>query len=820
MADSLLALLLATSFLSSPTEARAGTDRFGDPLPPGALARLGTVRFRHGQVTKRIAFSPNGKLLLSANSRNGIRLWDAASGRLLNSFPEPRGVWDLAFTPDSKALFAANAFTGEGPRLVSAATGQELRRFKTRGQPSGLALSADGKKVAAGDGDEVAIWDVASAKELHRLEDVGGIIYTVAFSPDGKCLVAGTVDGAVLVWDFQPGKVLHRLKLHKSIVWSVCFSHDGKLLASASEDGTICVRNMPDATARWRCAIKAGMYSLAFSPDGTQLASGGLDGCVRLFEPGTGKEMRQWRVYTQSLQCVTFSPDGKVLATAGGWDHAIRLWDPATERSVHPVVGHTGTVDMVRFTPDGKGLTSWGRDRKLLTWDLARGIQLGKCLDVPADLSPPGVRALSPGGEIFAVAEHDNGIKQTIQLWNTRTGQKLHTLRRHDNLINSVAFSPDGKRLVSAGDDSRMCLWDVQSGQKLFDKAIPCDSVTFSPTGSNLTALGTDGRICLFDAADLKEIRRWSLVEEPLQGLASSGDGTLLASRSPQAVHVWHVASGKEYRRLSVEIYKGNFALSPDGRYVATTHGEYQALPGGGTQEVWKIEVWELASGRVVWHSAVPEGWFWCLAFASDGRTLATGSGNSDILIWDLTGRMRGRQLQPAHPTAAELQRYWTELAGDGPRASAALWALVAAPEQAVQLLAQRLHTPPAPDPERVAQLISDLDDKRFDTRQRATHELRQLAELAEAQLEKAGVRQGSLEFRKRLEQLRDYLAGPITEPDRLRTVRAVEVLEQIATPEARRLLHRISVDTPDTLLARTARKAVIRLARQALTPP
>jgi hypothetical protein len=326
-----------------------------------------------------------------------------------------------------------------------------------------------------------------------------------------------------------------------------------------------------------------------------------------------------------------------------------------------------------------------------------------------------------------------------------------------------------------------LSLWAPDSGKKICD--LPREKtaggtygLAFSPDGRTLAAgeldksnvairlwrLGADGNLA---AAALIPTRH----RERLWALAYSPDGqTLASSGADDTVCLWETATGGERRHFTGHDDAGHPALLRDG-------------------------------------SA------WSLSFSGDGRRLAAGNGDTTVLVWDVTGRLAdGLRLRPAKPTDAELQALWADLADDAARADRAVWTLAAAPEQALPLLRRELRSPPGPaeTKARVDRCIADLDNDAFAVREAASAELRRLGEAAEPALRAAATRTKSAEVRSRAGQLLDAIrnAGDNPTGPTLQSVRALRVLGQIDTPEARHLLAALAAGDPAARLTQEAR--------------
>lgn len=782
----------------------AKRDRFGDSLPPAALGRLGTVRFRHGFVTHKIAISPDGKVLASGGRFPGLRFWDAETGRPLHQPAFPTSVRGMSFSQDGKFLIIGGTLS-----VVEVSSGKEVRRFQSLGGQDCLAISPDGALVAADDNDSsIDLWDFAGGTKIRQFQGHSSYILNVAFSPSGKMLASASRDKTVRLWDVASGRQLRRFDEKKEVA-AVAFSPDGKVLAWAGDQPAIRLWRMDRGVDPQSVDTPGGpAFAIAFSPDSKLLVSGGYDGSLTLWDVEQMRIQRRWSAHIYPVNSVAFFPGGKTLASTAGSDGAIRIWETATGKAIHPRVGHTSRVDILRFSPDGKKLRSFARDLRALEWDLTSGTEK-ELLRTPPRLPFRGwplATAVSDNFQVLAFAGcYDSYGKSDahVRVYDLTGKQLCFWNGSSDGLSRGFALSADGKHAAAGGSDG-IHVWKVSAGEKLAHLPMSHKEInflTFSSRGELLASAGREGTLRLWDLNTKKELRHWRHQAQGNLGggLVFSPDDRLVAAPG-SPIGVWQVSSGREFRQFATTDGATTLAFSPTARALAAAEVLAVPRPDGYDEFVGRVTVWEMSSGQVIDRFESKDDWICSLQFSPEGKVLASGVGDSTIRLWDLAA-----EVSHGPHKSEELNKNWEALRGPAPRAARAIWALTADPAQVIPLLKSRLQPVSPVDPDRINQWLADLKSERFQVREKATAQLIEIAELAEKPLRAAIAIPTSLDFRARVERLLDRLAAPISDPSRLRAVRAVEVLENIGTTEARALLETLAGGAPEALLTREA---------------
>jgi WD40 repeat protein len=325
-----------------------------------------------------------------------------------------------------------------------------------------LAFDRDGKRLAAGSYGQVVVWDMDNAGPIKLLTNVLGAVNDLKFSPDGSLLaVAGgqpSAKGDLRIYRVSDWTLLGTLRGHDDVIFSIAFSPDGKRLVSASFDHTLRLWDVDTQRAvRTYPHHSDFVYSVAFAPGGKQIVSASKDRTVQLFDADTGKSVYTFSGMEQDVMAVAVRPDGKRVVSSG-FESGIWWWDAQSGEKVKVQAGHGVAVHELCFSKDGKRLVSAGADRTARTWDGATGAAL-KTIVVGSSVYAV---AISPGGKTIATGSFDG----LVRLWDEATGRHLVTLLAITGANDQpdwIALTPEG---YATGSDRLLSLGRWRTGSK------------------------------------------------------------------------------------------------------------------------------------------------------------------------------------------------------------------------------------------------------------------------------------------------------------------------------------------------------------------
>lgn len=808
----------------SPVEPKERVDRLGDPLPAGALLRLGTLRHRDisGMFGTRLLLSDGKTLLFSGPNdvRAELHWMDTTTGRITESWPAPKGLTACGFAPDGRlALFAGDTTL----RLWDLTTRKEVRAFESKGKLNGqvnAAFAPDGHVVvttisANGTPGLVRVWDVKIGRQLWELGKWGAFTgqFMAGFLPDGQTLVfLDHANNRVSLRDRMTGRVLRSFDtMPTAESRSSGLSPDGKALLMGTSGPSVRVWDI--ATGEERAPLgghKGQAHTFGFGRDGRTVLTGGQDSFVLVWDWPTGKLRRKIDLKERGAGNLAVSVDGKRAEITTSPESVPQWFDLETGKELPRLAeAHNGPVWGIAIAPDGR-LVSAGYDTMFRVWDLDSGRQLH---EHPTEDSMGAYSlALSADGRLVATGEYNHG---TIRVHERDTGRLVRAIKTSGNSMTGVAFAPTGGQLLAIGvradqtgsgaSDRFVGLWDVKTGKEMrrFEGGA---GPVFSPDGRLLAAF-VDQRPKLWDVE--------TGLEMPLEAakchgeLTFSPDGRLLAANEADNIVLWEIASGQVCCRIDpgVNGFQDRLRFSPDGRRIARSNG-------GG------VQLFDALGGRHI-HSFIGHlRSVTKLAFTPDGRRLASASYDTTVLIWDVAGTV-GPVKSDGRPDAVAVTAAWGDLAGaDAKAVYRAIGLLVEAPAQAVPFLRQRLK--PAAvvvQPKQVQNWIEELDSDEFATRAAASEKLENAGGPAEQGIRQALSAGPSLEARRRLEGILKKLRG-VPAPETLRVLRAVQALELIGSPEAQAALETLAGGAAGAWETRHAQAALARLKKRAASAP
>ncbi len=811
----LLMAVLSAGLAAEPAEDKDGrVDRAGDPLPPRAVCRLGTLRLMHGGSVNAGVFAPDGHRFASVANDGSVVVWAWPSGKALHTFQfAVRLTPRLCFSPDGRYLAAHEFKTMEVWDLTE---GKSVLRTAATQLPT---FTPDASRVAWLKAPrEVGIRDLGKAKDVPTDPPAVDVL-ALAYDAKGRLLTA-EVDGPTLrLRELGAEKPLHEMDLRDDPPLWVQFTADAT--AFAYQTGKGGVRVLTPATGKALGTIAeppVGFVPLKLSADGKRLAFVVKDHptpkevvTLQIWNVETGKQVCTMATNpgTSSGYCeANFSADGKLLALGcGNHPHAASFWNTTTGKQVEVFPGHREPISGIAFSPDGKELaTNAGSrgDRLVRFWDIETGKPLRSFEPYAYSISQ---FAYTPDGKRLVTCGCPEWPKGELCVWDARTLAKLQSMTSQRVSWCHLAVSPDGERAATVYLSTTPCamlVWDLKTGETLHtDRNVGSGNqgLAWLPGGRSLLVEdGSNLRVC--DVSEAKGSGgRVVLYRYVSRTVALSPDGRVVAlsGTKEKAGRLVELASGQEIAKLPDDAAGFAIAFAPDGRTVAlsTVAGKIRLFDWPTGKETLSLDT--LADR---------------LRFSPDGSRLASVASGS-VLIWDVADAVN-RPRKPVKASTEEVKAWCSALTGaDAAAAYRAAWSLADCPKDAVPGLQAQLEKVPA-QRTAVARWIADLDDNEFKVRETAQAELIRAGGVAQEAVAAALKGDPTPEQKRRLEtvwaKIRDL---PVLPPaEETFAVRATLVLEQIGSPEARDLLKVWAKGDPKLPVTAAAAASLERLTK------
>jgi len=604
----IIILILTVVFACASSERNARgltTEQLSEDINVSVFPQLG-----HEGII--VAFSPDGKTVTSGSKDGTLKIWDAFNGREIRTLSgHEEEITAIAYSSDSKIIVSGSqdCFV----IIWDAQTGKEIKTLDAHYRKiSSVAYSPGGKYFVSGSWDNSLIkWDAITYEKIHTLDHFYSnsfLLTSIAFNPDGKTVLSVSAD--IKIWDTETGSELSSLITTSSAELAV-YSPDGKYIVASYGDNAIRLWDVVSGEV-----IKAftghtdKINSIAFSPDGNYIVTSSKDMTIKIFniENGNAADFKT----DQSVTSLAYSPDGFSIATASG---NIKLLDANNCNEIISFTGKSGTGSRVYFAPDGKTILSRSN-----LWDIETGREIRRNAG----------SLFSPDGKITVDIS-----RGTLTLRDAVNGNEINKFQCYNSPDFATIFSPDGNTVAACFMDS-IRIWDITNGQEIISISdYPRIrniflSIAYSPDGKSIVSGHSNATIKLWDAASGEEIKSFIGHGNNVTSVAFHPDGSIIASGSgDSSIKLWEVNTGREIRTLTGHTGRmvggvRSVAFSPDGKFLVS----------GSVDTTLKL--WDVNTGREIKTFTGHLNNVSSVSFSFDGKQVVSASDDGTARLWDI----------------------------------------------------------------------------------------------------------------------------------------------------------------------------------------
>lgn len=624
----------------------------GEEMRPELALNLG-----HTNYVGSVAISPDGKTWASGSWDGTIKLWDAASGKLLQTLlGHNERIFDIDFSYDGTTI--ASASDDSTVRLWTVATGALQRTLIGHDQGvMDLSFSPDGGLASCGRDGKILMWNPQTGSIRRLLQGHIGGARALSFSAEGSILASVGDDKIVRIWDAKTGAFLRGLKGHTQTICALAFSPDSRMLATGSDDETVRLWNPQSGALLKTLTLPARVHAVTFSADGHRVAIA-YSGGDQVWDVGEGKMLYALQnLDDYNTWDIASAPDstreGGEYFVGASTDKTLKMWDAGTGKLQRTLPPQSNYIYWLGFYSDNvtlaSSLVSSGAARGLMLWDTTTGAL--RRLVLPPGATQGGLGVTRDGRKIIILDEK----ACEFRIHDAMTGKLLWT-GKHDKTIIGTTYTSDFKIFASCSQDLTLKLWDMDTGKLLhtmrFTKLFADSDI--SPDGRRAVFYYGDGTIEVKEVASGKVVLKAGepIVKNDLKAalqpkaVGFTYDGRRILTFSP--LRLWDAQNGKLLQTFS-SVAIANASFTVDGKLIASSNSD-------STDNT--VRVWDAETGKLKWTLTGHTGHVDKISFSPDGKRIATTGYDNTIKIWSTTtGKLLATMVPVPEEESGEIMR-------------------------------------------------------------------------------------------------------------------------------------------------------------------